>query len=125
MDMIENHKLKLRRQQVIAALSRTQKRVLKVALANVVATSQHKTSATLSVVSIADFRESFPSLTLPRAREVLLSILIDQWKILNEAPASPARPAILWSVQTKGQTLIVEFDDNFLTQHLEGQSDIS
>ncbi|ASL48860.1 hypothetical protein bAD24_p00795 (plasmid) [Burkholderia sp. AD24] len=98
--------------------SPSEKRVLAVVLANVAETRQASTSAPLSVVSMADFREWFPSLSGNRARELLGSIVQVQWGVDSCQPMP-----IFWNVIDKGSTFVIEVDSAFIAQRAAERGD--
>lgn len=98
--------------QTTPSLSPSQKRVLQVVLENVIETGQCKSAAPLSVVTLSDFRESFPSLTTSRAEELMWSIMQTMWHSVQAGARSPN--PLFHLVRKKGQAFVVEVDKGFL-----------
>jgi hypothetical protein len=104
--------------EVTRPFTASEKRVLAVVLANVAETRQASTSAPLSIVSMTDFREWFPSLSVNRARELLASIVEIQWYVGAGQPIP-----IFWNVIDKGSAFVVEVDSGFIAQREAERTD--
>lgn len=94
-------------------ITASEARVLAVVVANVrqlrQRPSESESAGVVAFLTLADFKESFPSVSIRRLRELLFDILHVQWSVDGRVPMP-----ILWEVQDKGVAFIVEVDARYL-----------